>query len=98
MLKSQENILKTLAGAKPSLVREYGLKEIALFGSYARNEQHESSDIDIMVELNHSQFNTFCELADILDGLFPLNEVQVVSKHAIKPGYFEHVKQDLLYV
>lgn len=33
-----------------SLAKEYGAKEVSLFGSWARGEQTESSDIDLLVE------------------------------------------------
>ncbi|NPA62629.1 MAG: nucleotidyltransferase, partial [Methanococci archaeon] len=35
---------------KKELKEKYKVKSIAIFGSYARGEQKETSDIDIMVE------------------------------------------------
>ena len=35
---------------KPELQRRYKVREIGLFGSWGRGEQHESSDIDVLVE------------------------------------------------
>lgn len=34
------------------LLKEYGVKKAGIFGSYARGEQKENSDIDILVEIN----------------------------------------------
>jgi predicted nucleotidyltransferase len=68
-----------------------------LFGSYARNEQTEKSDIDIMVDVSDKSFRNYLKIIDLLELQFPDVEVQVVSKGAIKPDYFEYVKPDLLY-
>ena len=51
-MKGKEEILQTLKKAKPELVWRYGLKRLALFGSYARGEQREDSDVDILVEVD----------------------------------------------
>lgn len=32
------------------IIKKYGIKKAALFGSYARNEQKEDSDVDILVQ------------------------------------------------
>ncbi len=97
MLTSKEEILKKLKAIKPELQARYNLKEIALFGSYARDEQAEKSDIDIMVNITDKSFRNFLAVIDLLELQFPNIEVQVVSKGAIKPDYFEYVKPDLLY-
>jgi predicted nucleotidyltransferase len=42
-MKTRAEILGILRKEKPELVRRYGLKRIALFGSYAREDQREST-------------------------------------------------------
>ncbi len=39
-----------LAEHKNEIVEKYGVKEIGVFGSYLREEQKETSDVDILVE------------------------------------------------
>ena len=95
---TREQILYKLATAKPMLINQFGLKDMALFGSFARNEVNAKSDIDIMIDMNDKRFRIYCDLVDFLIGLFPGIEVQDVSRQAIKPAYFEHLKDDLLYV
>lgn len=41
--------LEILAKLKPELVKRFGVKRLALFGSTARNEARADSDIDIVV-------------------------------------------------
>ena len=49
---NQEDVLSILKKQKRAL-DEFGVRSIALFGSYARGEAHRNSDIDILVEFNH---------------------------------------------
>jgi uncharacterized protein len=47
-LKNKEYILNTIKSNETEIFR-YGIKSIGLFGSYARDEQTENSDIDILI-------------------------------------------------
>ena len=98
MFINKTEILNKLRAVKPSLQEKYYLTELALFGSYARNEQTDQSDIDIMVLTDGGTFRDFSNLYDQLKQYFPQHKVQMVSKKAIKPQYFERLKEDLLYV
>jgi len=98
MAVTKNDILNTLRDIKPTLVEKYYLAELALFGSYARNEQTEHSDIDLMVSTNGGTFRDFSSLYHQIKEFFPQNKVQVVSKKAIKPQYLERIEKDLLYV
>jgi uncharacterized protein len=50
---SQQEILIELS-KKPNKWKEtYGVKRIGLFGSYSREEQKDTSDIDVLVEFDH---------------------------------------------
>jgi len=48
----REYILEYLRNQKNELLEKYGIVKIALYGSYAKNRQTQSSDIDILVESN----------------------------------------------
>lgn len=97
MIINREGILEKLKQIKPILEEKYLLEEIALFGSYARNEQNDKSDIDIMVKLKNISYRSLCNTAYSLYDLFPNTKVQVVSKGGIKPQYFKLLENDLLY-
>lgn len=49
-MKTLNEIKKTLAEQKEELKRKYKVTQIGIFGSYIRNEQTKSSDVDILVE------------------------------------------------
>ena len=49
-MKTTPEILSILKRAKPDLARDFGVTRVAVFGSYARGEQREDSDVDVLVE------------------------------------------------
>ena len=94
----QEYIISILQEAKPALQKSYGFTAIALFGSYSRNTAIEDkSDIDVMVEFTEPIGIRFIDLADELEQILK-HKVDLVSRKAIKPKYFEVIEPDLIYV
>jgi predicted nucleotidyltransferase len=96
-MNSLDNIKKRLKINKESLMAKYPIKSIAIFGSYAREEQKKSSDLDLMVEFNGKIGIEFVDLADELEKLIGF-KVDLVSKNGIKPNYFNQIKSELIYV
>lgn len=47
----REQVLDTLRAHKPALVAKYDVTRLGIFGSVARNEATDSSDVDIVVEM-----------------------------------------------
>ncbi|MBD2756958.1 nucleotidyltransferase family protein [Spirosoma validum] len=50
-LVNREFILETLKANRERLQKEFGIERIGLYGSFARNEQNEKSDIDLVYDL-----------------------------------------------
>jgi predicted nucleotidyltransferase len=96
-MKTRAEILEILRREKPELVRRYGLKRLALFGSYAREDQREDSDVDILVEIEPTIGLRFVELADRIEDAIGIR-TDVVSRRAIKPRYWEISKEELVDV
>jgi predicted nucleotidyltransferase len=94
---NKEIILQRLRLIKPELAEKYNLIELALFGSYARDEQTAQSDIDIMVKMSSPDFRNYSSIYHSLESAFPGTTVQVVSRGAIRPNYFKYVEPDLMY-
>ena len=92
-----DEILKLLADEKPNLAREFKVRTLGLFGSYARGDQHSESDIDILVDVDPAIGLEFVTLADRLENLLG-TRVELVSKRAIKPRFLKYIEKDLLYV
>jgi predicted nucleotidyltransferase len=92
-----EAIMEKLRAFKPELQRKYPISRLGVFGSYARGEANEDSDIDVAVELNGPMGLSFVAMANEIEDLFGI-KVDVVPKRSIKPMYLPSVEKDILYV
>ncbi|MBD2421754.1 nucleotidyltransferase family protein [Anabaena cylindrica FACHB-243] len=90
-MKSIHEIREVLSLQKQSLCEIYQITEIGIFGSYARGEETEASDIDILVDYETvPTFIMLVEFRDYLSQLFGL-KVDVVTKNGLKPRIRECV-------
>lgn len=87
----REEVKKILKEQKEFLNREYHVSKIGVFGSYARDEHSESSDIDILVEFTRPVGFEFIELKDYLETVFN-KSVDLVTVKALKP----YMKDEIL--
>ncbi len=63
---SKDVIISFLKNNKPFLKKEFGINKIALFGSYAREEQTSTSDIDLLIDILEPTLKKHCELKRFL--------------------------------
>ena len=96
-MNSLLEIKKSLTEKKKQLAKKYPIETIAIFGSYAREEQTEDSDLDLIIEFNDSIGSKFILLADELEEALGI-KVDLVSKGGIKERYYNSIKSDLIYV
>jgi len=92
-----EQILKILGQKKPELQERYPISELGVFGSYARGDYNEKSDIDILVDFNGRIGIGFISLAHELEDLFN-HKIDLVSRRAIKARYLPYVEKSLIHV
>ena len=85
-----------------SLVREHemeigllGAKRLALFSSFIRGEQTDSSDVDILVEFypDRKTFESLMRLASFLEGIFD-RRVDLVTSEALSPFIRPYVLEE----
>jgi predicted nucleotidyltransferase len=65
-------------------LRRLGAKSLALFGSVARGEESESSDIDLLVELRPKSFDSYMDVKLFLEEVLG-RKVDLVLADAVKP-------------
>lgn len=94
----KEHIISFLKENKELLKREFDVDEIKLFGSYARNEQTEESDIDLLVKFGQPSYDKLFELKVWLDKKLGKNCDIVRLRKTIRPKFFERIRRDLLDV
>jgi predicted nucleotidyltransferase len=77
---TKEEILTKLNEKKDFIQKEYGVKNIGLFGSYAKDQQSEDSDIDFYVEFKEKTFDNLAGLWVYLEELYH-KKIDIVHKH-----------------
>lgn len=96
---SSEDIIKFLKDNQLYLKQNFFVTEIGLFGSFARNEQVENSDIDFLVEFAPGTPNLYdkeLNLKAFLESHFN-RKVDICSKKWIKPIFRPMVLNDVRY-
>ncbi len=96
-MKSLSTILSLILKNKPVLQKKYPIKTIGVFGSVARGDNKENSDVDILVEFEKPIGIEFIDLANELESILH-QKVDLISKTGIKPKYLKIIEKDLHYV
>jgi len=95
-MEERDSLLASLRGALPALKQRYPIQSLALFGSFARGDGRESSDVDLLVEFSRPvSLSTFLALEDELKALAG-RDVDLISRGALKPHIGRNVARDLV--
>ncbi len=96
ILTNKDQIIEQLRILKPELEERYGVIKIGIFGSLARNESHDRSDIDIVVEMLPDLLKR-ANLKEYLETLFN-KEVDVVRYwYGMNPYLKTRIDREALY-
>ena len=97
-MKTKDEIIAILRKFKEEFGEKYGIEKLGIFGSVARGEQKEDSDIDICVQLQNPDYFTRMEIKESLEQRFEV-KVDVVSLTAIMRNLFRnHIEKDTIYI
>lgn len=91
-----KDLKKKLKDLKPILEKNYKVKSIGLFGSFARNEANENSDVDILVQFSEDIGWEFIDLKQFLEESLE-REVDLVTVEALKSELKEEILRDVIY-
>ncbi|HOE92424.1 MAG TPA: nucleotidyltransferase family protein [Methanofastidiosum sp.] len=97
-MKNVEDIEKIIEREKEKLLRGYKIKNIGIFGSYAKNSAKEKSDIDLIVE-----FEEPVSLLGVIKAENYLTEllgirVDLVPKEDIRKELKETILKEVIYI
>ena len=96
-MKRQDEYISLLQSHSDELRREFGVSSLRIFGSVARNEQHDGSDVDICVEMQPKIF-LLIALKEKLERLLGCS-VDVVRRHRnMNPILEEEINRSSVYV
>lgn len=95
---SLDHLLARLRAHLPELRERYGVRTLGVFGSYVREEQRGSSDLDVLVEFDRTP--TLLEFVDLQYHLSDLLGVKVdlVMKRALKPAIGRRILAEVVPV
>ncbi len=95
---NEKDIVTRLKELKPTIATRYKVREIGLFGSFARGEQEVSSDIDLLAEFeDNADLFDLIGLALYLEEIFQ-RQVDVVPKQALRAELRESVLQQIVTI
>ncbi|MGB5465299.1 MAG: nucleotidyltransferase family protein [Sedimenticolaceae bacterium] len=94
---NQKQVVKRIQ-ANQARLTERGVASLSLFGSVARGNSTENSDIDLLVRFDgHADFDRYMDLKLFLEDLLG-RRVDLVTDQALREEIHAHVEQDLLCV
>ena len=94
----RQEAIRILQSALPRLKAAYGVREMAIFGSVARDEAEPGSNVDILVSLDRAvgliEFSSLASsLEDILD-----SKVDLLTWNSLNPRIRPLVEKDIVHV
>ncbi len=96
-MRTKEEILALIKEELPNLRKAYKVHTLAIFGSYAKGEQKEDSDIDILVEFSETvDFFEFMRLEFHLTDLLGI-KVDLVTPDALRPIMRDDILESAVY-
>lgn len=100
-MPTRKEIIRVLQKNSLKLKEDFGVKKIALFGSFADNTQTKNSDVDILVELERPIGLKFFDLAEYLEKALN-KKIDILTADALRAIRIKKVarsiKEGLLYV
>ena len=99
-MDTKQDIINFLQFNKEYIMSHYNLNKIAVFGSFARDEQTKNSDVDILIELNDNVNNIYelkNELRDYLSSSFG-RSVDLAREKYLKSYAKKFILKDAIYV
>lgn len=95
---TRDETLKLLNEHAAEIRERFGVKRLAVFGSMARGEARDDSDVDVLVEfIGPATFAGYFDLKFFLEDLLE-RPVDLVTNDAIKPRTRPSIERDLVDV
>jgi uncharacterized protein len=94
---SRAALVEQIKASKYFLQQEYGIKKLGIFGSYARNEQQVTSDVDILIKSEKALGLEFLSIKFYLEDKLGL-KVDLATEAMIRPQYREQILKEIVYL
>lgn len=97
-METTQEILDRLRAYNEQFADKYGIEKLGLFGSVARGEQDEKSDIDVIIEMERPSLFRCNGIREELEKLFR-RKVDLITLHEnLFQSFRQNVERDAVYV
>ena len=98
IMLSTKEVIKILKKFKVDSASKYGITSLGLFGSFARNQQNETSDVDVFVTLKESDFFVLERIREELETLVHKNIDIVNYRESLRNSFKQNILNDAIYI
>ncbi len=98
-VRTRDELLEVLKSCRAGLTDRFGVIDLAVFGSYAKELQKKRSDVDILVELDksHKTFDNYMELKFYLSRAIG-GKVDLVLKDSVREELKTRIFREAVHV
>ena len=93
-----KDCITRLSEFKSQFGDKFGIIRLGIFGSVARGENNENSDIDIVVEVEKPSLTIMYEIEQSLKALFNCNVDLVRYRQSLRPLFKSNIQKDVVFV
>lgn len=87
-----------LARFKQEFGGQFGIKELGFFGSVARGEHTEGSDLDVFVSLEKVEPFIMFDLKELLESLCKCKVDLIRLRDSLRPALLDNIRKEGIYV
>jgi predicted nucleotidyltransferase len=95
-MKSREEILAYLRASRERFAQLYSVRRIGIFGSAARGEAGEQSDVDVLIEMAEPTFDRYMDLKFEIESALGV-EVDLVLAETVKERLKSVIEREVAY-
>ncbi|EKU89010.1 nucleotidyltransferase family protein [Bacteroides oleiciplenus] len=92
------DVIDILRKFKANYADKYGIKTLGLFGSFARKQQKDTSDLDVVVTLQESDFFILVAIKEELEKLTNYKVDVVNFRDSLRESFKVNILKDAIFV
>ena len=98
LVKTKEDVWSAIK-SNQNRIGAFGVKRLGLFGSFVRDEQHQDSDIDLLLEFEQDKktFKNFMQLSFLLEDILN-RQIELVTVESLSPYIRPYIAKEVEYV
>lgn len=95
---TRDKVLSELRSLKPALEKQYGVMRLGIFGSFARDDVRDDSDLDVVVEMKEPDLFFLVHIKEALEEDFHRSVDLVSYREGMNPYLKHRIQAEAIYV